>query len=63
MFVIMSCANSLANAYCQDGVIPTIGGSCTVVRDLTDFCFHSYFSFMDELIEEIPADENPVDVK
>ncbi|XP_074326089.1 putative membrane protein At3g27390 isoform X1 [Apium graveolens] len=46
-----------------DGVIPTIGGSCTVVRDLTDFCFHSYFSFMDELIEEIPADENPVDVK
>ncbi|WOG90643.1 hypothetical protein DCAR_0309887 [Daucus carota subsp. sativus] len=46
-----------------DGIIPTIEGSCTVVRDFTDFCFHSYFSYMDELIEEIPADENPIDIK
>lgn len=34
-----------------------------VVQDLTDFCFHSYFSFMDELIEQIPADEKPLDIE
>lgn len=63
MFVKCLSLIPLANANCQDGIIPTIEGSCTVVRDFTDFCFHSYFSYMDELIEEIPADENPVDIK
>ncbi|XP_031385696.1 uncharacterized membrane protein At3g27390-like isoform X2 [Punica granatum] len=46
-----------------DGFWSTIEGSCTVVRDFTDFCFHSYFSFMDELRENLPANEKPVDVK
>ena len=48
---------------CQDGTLSTIKGSCTAVRDLVDFCFHSYFSYMDELIEQIPADEQPFDIK
>ncbi|GAB4825345.1 hypothetical protein Ancab_008217 [Ancistrocladus abbreviatus] len=46
-----------------DGCWSTLEGSCTVVRDFVDFCFHSYFSFMDEMIEKIPADEKPVDIK
>ncbi|KAL5581671.1 hypothetical protein UlMin_014113 [Ulmus minor] len=46
-----------------DGWWSTINGSCTVVQDLTDFCFHSYFAYMDELIDKIPADEKPVDIK
>ncbi|XP_052178386.1 uncharacterized membrane protein At3g27390 isoform X2 [Diospyros lotus] len=39
-----------------DGCWSTIEGACTVVRDFTDFCFHSYFSYMDELSEEKPID-------
>ncbi|KDP22998.1 hypothetical protein JCGZ_01720 [Jatropha curcas] len=46
-----------------DGCLSTIKGSCTVVRDFTDFCFHSYFSFMDELSEKVPKGEKPVDIK
>ncbi|XP_065873418.1 uncharacterized membrane protein At3g27390 isoform X2 [Euphorbia lathyris] len=46
-----------------DGCESTIKGSCTVVRDFTDFCFHSYFSYMDELSDQVPEDENPIDVK
>ncbi|CAK9167172.1 unnamed protein product [Ilex paraguariensis] len=46
-----------------DGCHSTIEGSCTVVRDFTDFCFHSYFSYMDELSEEVPADEKPIDIR
>ncbi|XP_024028620.1 uncharacterized membrane protein At3g27390 [Morus notabilis] len=46
-----------------DGTWSTIKGSCTAVRDLVDFCFHSYFSYMDELIEQIPADERSIDIK
>ena len=34
-----------------------------VVRDVTDFCFHSYFSFMDELSEKMGDDEAPIDIK
>ena len=34
-----------------------------VVRDVTDFCFHSYFSFMDELSENMRDDETPFDIK
>lgn len=33
------------------------------VQDFTDFCFHSYFSFMDELSEKVPKDEKPIDIK
>ncbi|GER48261.1 membrane protein [Striga asiatica] len=46
-----------------DGCWSTIEGSCTVVRDFTDFCFHSYFSFMDELSEEVHENEIPLDIK
>ncbi|PHT42793.1 hypothetical protein CQW23_16818, partial [Capsicum baccatum] len=45
-----------------DGCISTIKGSCTVVRDFTDFCFHSYFSYMDELSEEMYPDEKRIEV-
>ncbi|KAL7185993.1 hypothetical protein ACSBR2_027862 [Camellia fascicularis] len=46
-----------------DGCWPTIKGSGMVVRDFTDFCFHSYFSYMDELSEEMPAAEKPIDIR
>ncbi|XVF31947.1 hypothetical protein REPUB_Repub17cG0039000 [Reevesia pubescens] len=50
--------------YCfADGCLSTIKGSCMVVEDFTDFCFHSYFSYMDELTEKMPSDEKPMDVK
>ncbi|KAK3444571.1 hypothetical protein EUGRSUZ_A01381 [Eucalyptus grandis] len=46
-----------------DGLWSTVEGSCTAVRDFTDFCFHSYFSFMDELREKIRPDAKPMDIK
>ncbi|XVE78272.1 hypothetical protein DITRI_Ditri13aG0131400 [Diplodiscus trichospermus] len=46
-----------------DGCWSTIKGSCIVVVDFVDFCFHSYFSYMDELSERIPSDEKPMNVK
>lgn len=46
-----------------DGCWSTLEGSCTIVRDFTDFCFHSYFSFMDELNEVVSEDEKPMDIK
>ncbi|KXG19843.1 hypothetical protein SORBI_3010G125000 [Sorghum bicolor] len=47
----------------MDGTVSTITGACTVVRDVTDFCFHSYFSFMDDLIEKMGDDEAPLGIK
>ncbi|KAL3624633.1 hypothetical protein CASFOL_031301 [Castilleja foliolosa] len=47
----------------NDGCWSTLEGSCTVVRDFTDFCFHSYFSFMDELSDEAHEDEKLLDIK
>ncbi|KAH9312873.1 hypothetical protein KI387_027908 [Taxus chinensis] len=46
-----------------DGTLSTVEGSCTVVRDFTDVCFHSYFSFMDELRDQPPKDGRPLDIK
>ncbi|KAL9669396.1 hypothetical protein QQ045_006943 [Rhodiola kirilowii] len=46
-----------------DGCWSTIEESCTAVRDFTDFCFHSYFSYMDGLSENKPADKEPADIK
>ncbi|KAK6918706.1 hypothetical protein RJ641_017128 [Dillenia turbinata] len=46
-----------------DGCLSTLEGSCTVVRDFTDFCFHSYFSYMDELSEKVAVNEKPMDIK
>ncbi|XP_068666469.1 uncharacterized membrane protein At3g27390-like [Aristolochia californica] len=49
--------------YFLDGCWSTIEGSCTIVCDVTDFCFHSYFSYMDELSEVVHVDEKPVEIK
>ncbi|KAK9091808.1 hypothetical protein Syun_026719 [Stephania yunnanensis] len=49
--------------YFLDGTWSTIEGGCTIVRDFTDLCFHSYFSYMDELSEKIHEDEHPLDIK
>uniref|UniRef100_A0A453C8U9 Uncharacterized protein n=1 Tax=Aegilops tauschii subsp. strangulata TaxID=200361 RepID=A0A453C8U9_AEGTS len=38
-----------------DGTWSTITGSCTVVRDLKDMLFHSYFSIMDDLRLQTPC--------
>ncbi|XP_010252856.1 PREDICTED: uncharacterized membrane protein At3g27390 [Nelumbo nucifera] len=46
-----------------DGCWSTIDGSCTVVQDFTDFCFHSYFSYMDDLSEKVPKDKEPMDIR
>ncbi|KAF8409789.1 hypothetical protein HHK36_005868 [Tetracentron sinense] len=46
-----------------DGCWSTLEGSCTAVRDFTDFCFHSYFSYMDELSDKVPTDEKPIDIR
>ncbi|AES71753.2 uncharacterized membrane protein At3g27390 [Medicago truncatula] len=46
-----------------DGCWSTIQTSCTVVQDVTDFCFHSYFSYMDELRENLNPQEKPFDIK
>ncbi|KAL6596667.1 hypothetical protein ACP70R_047310 [Stipagrostis hirtigluma subsp. patula] len=47
----------------MDGTVSTIAGACTIVRDVADFGFHSYFSFMDDLIEKMGDDETPLDIK
>lgn len=46
-----------------DGCLSTIRGSYTAVQDFIDFCFHAYFSYMDELSEKVPKDEKPIDIK
>ncbi|KAI5063961.1 hypothetical protein GOP47_0020631 [Adiantum capillus-veneris] len=46
-----------------DGVWDTIRGSCTVVRDFTDFCFHSYFSYLDEYLKEPDPSFEPYEIK
>ncbi|KAF0904315.1 hypothetical protein E2562_033283, partial [Oryza meyeriana var. granulata] len=55
-------ADKLSHCF-LDGTVSTIAGACTVVRDVTDFCFHSYFSFMDELIQKLGDNETPLDIK
>ncbi|KAL5660596.1 hypothetical protein ACJX0J_027721, partial [Zea mays] len=42
-----------------DGTWSTITGSCTVVRDVKDLFFHSYFSLMDDLRLQKPPDGEP----
>ncbi|XP_045824329.1 uncharacterized membrane protein At3g27390-like [Trifolium pratense] len=46
-----------------DGCWSTIETSCTVVQDVTDFCFHSYFSYMDELRENLNPEDKPFDIR
>ncbi|XP_061347005.1 uncharacterized membrane protein At3g27390 [Gastrolobium bilobum] len=40
-----------------DGTLGTIKGSCTVVRDFLDMCYHSYPSYLKELRESHGSDE------
>ncbi|WJX33190.1 hypothetical protein P8452_21424 [Trifolium repens] len=46
-----------------DGCWSTIETSYTVVQDVIDFCFHSYFSYMDELRENLTPQEKPIDIR
>ncbi|KQK18534.1 hypothetical protein BRADI_1g43130v3 [Brachypodium distachyon] len=55
-------ADKLSHCF-LDGTASTIRGACMVVHDVTDFCFHSYFSFMDDLSEKMGDDEKPLDIK
>lgn len=40
-----------------DGTLGTIKGSCTVVRDFADICYHSYPSYLKELRESPCSDQ------
>ncbi|KAL6650922.1 hypothetical protein ACP70R_009847 [Stipagrostis hirtigluma subsp. patula] len=46
-----------------DGTWSTITGSCTVVRDVKDLLFHSYFSIMDDLRLQKPPDGKPYEIR
>lgn len=46
-----------------DGTWSTIEGSFTVVRDLKDVCFHSYFSIMDDLRLLDPPNGRPYEIR
>ncbi|VAH33480.1 unnamed protein product [Triticum turgidum subsp. durum] len=46
-----------------DGTWSTITGSCTVVRDLKDMLFHSYFSIMDDLRLQTPPCGKPYEIR
>lgn len=46
-----------------DGVWDTLKGSCTVVRDFTDFCYHSYFSYLTDFRKEPPQNFQPYEIK
>lgn len=46
-----------------DGVWDTVKGSCTVVRDFTDFCYHSYFSYLKDFRKEPPQNVQPYEIK
>ena len=46
----------------QDGTWGTIKGSCTVVRDFADMCFHSYPVYLKEL-RECAHDREPLSIR
>uniref|UniRef100_A0A0D3FX66 Uncharacterized protein n=2 Tax=Oryza barthii TaxID=65489 RepID=A0A0D3FX66_9ORYZ len=46
-----------------DGTWSTITGSCTIVRDVKDLLFHSYFSIMDDLRLQAPPDNKPYEIR
>lgn len=47
----------------MDGVWDTVKGSCTVVRDFTDFCYHSYFSYLKDFCNEPAPNVQPYEIK
>ena len=46
----------------QDGTWGTIKGSCTVVRDFADMCFHSYPVYLKEF-RECSQDREPLSIR
>lgn len=46
-----------------DGVWDTIEGSCTVVRDFTDFCYHSFFSYLKDFRKDPAPNVQPFEIK
>lgn len=44
-----------------DGTWTQVWGACTIVRDFSDFSFHTYFSFMDELLDS--KGKEPIELK
>lgn len=46
-----------------DGTKSTVKGSFTVVRDLADVCFTSYFSIMDDLCLQEPPNGKPYEIR
>ncbi|XP_006652429.1 uncharacterized membrane protein At3g27390-like isoform X2 [Oryza brachyantha] len=46
-----------------DGTWSTITGSCTIVRDVKDLLFHSYFSITDDLLLQAPPDNRPYEIR
>lgn len=46
-----------------DGTWSTIQGTFTVIRDLKDICFHSYFSYMDDLRLLDPPNGKPYEIR
>ncbi|XP_026404194.1 uncharacterized membrane protein At3g27390-like isoform X1 [Papaver somniferum] len=46
-----------------DGTVDTLEGSFTIVRDVMDVCFHSYFSIMDDLRLEVPPTGKPYEIR
>ncbi|KAL1824353.1 hypothetical protein ACET3Z_011131 [Daucus carota] len=44
-----------------DGTWSQVQGACTIVRDFADFSFHTYFSFMDDLLDS--KGERPIELK
>lgn len=41
----------------------TVKGSFTVVRDLRDVCYHTYFSVMDDLKSQGPPDAKYYEIR
>ncbi|XP_057983517.1 uncharacterized membrane protein At3g27390 isoform X2 [Malania oleifera] len=46
-----------------DGTWTTVQGTCTVIRDFMDVCFHSYFSLMDDLRRQVPPDGKRYEIR
>ncbi|KAL1812252.1 hypothetical protein ACET3Z_022317 [Daucus carota] len=46
-----------------DGTWDTITGCCTIIRDFKDVCYHSYFSYMDDLKRQGPQEEKYYEIR
>ncbi|KAG2714717.1 hypothetical protein I3843_03G044700 [Carya illinoinensis] len=55
-------SNKLFHCF-YDGTRGTIEGSLTTVTDFGDVCYHSYFSYMDDLRQKAPPDVDYYDIR